>query len=517
MSSEKKLNNEIEKFLHTKEDDEILDLDLIDDINLSSNMADSSVVKDDNTASSSVEKSVEDTIEKSMEEITESLKESVGRINQASSKSKTSSNEITSKDENSPKVSTSNEIAKQVFDEINEKKDLSEDEPEAPTKAPAPKAVDNHSTTDDFSDVKVNAPSNKKRSNKKRIATQRTISNVITIILACTTLASLLLCTYLIVFQKPQMTEATSEEVVEEPVIEEVLYNQEQVDALLLEAKEQGASEREIEIKDYIRSMAEVKNPNFAEMLRRLYTDNVVYFDTDGYHFVPINESLGLHDINSTQLFTDGAGNYTYVEDSVVTSTRGIDVSQHQGVIDWQQVADSGIDFVILRVGFRGYGSGALVEDEQFVNNIQGATEAGLDVGVYFFTQAINAEEAVEEAQFVLDAIAPYNITGPVAIDVEKPDDNSARGNALSAVDRTGYVKLFCQAIEKEGYTPMIYGNTYSMFAMLDISQLTNYPKWYAFYNNYLYYPYELDIWQYSAGAEVPGIKGDVDINIWFH
>ncbi|MEE5990261.1 MAG: GH25 family lysozyme, partial [Lachnospiraceae bacterium] len=112
--------------------------------------------------------------------------------------------------------------------------------------------------------------------------------------------------------------------------------------------------------------------------------------------------------------------------------------------------------------------------------------------------------------------IAPYNVTLPVVIDVEHPDDSTARGNQISKEQRTAVVKTFCEKIETAGYEPMIYGNTYTFAAMLDPRELSQYDVWYAFYNNYIYYPYAMNIWQYSTEAQVPGINGKVDMNLWF-
>ena len=208
-------------------------------------------------------------------------------------------------------------------------------------------------------------------------------------------------------------------------------------------------------------------------------------------------------------------GMMEYVGDSDVQIAHVIDVSKHQGVVDWQTVADAGVEYAMIRVGFRGYGSGAIVTDDYFEDNIQGALKAGIKVGVYFYTQAIDADEGREEAEFVIDAISPYKIELPVAIDVERPDDSTARGNQISREVRTEAVKTFCECIDEAGYEPMIYGGTNTFAEMLDIKEVYNYPVWYAFYNNYMYYPYPVRMWQYSTDGAVPGIKVNVDMNVW--
>ena len=139
-------------------------------------------------------------------------------------------------------------------------------------------------------------------------------------------------------------------------------------------------------------------------------------------------------------------------------------------------------------------------------------------MGVYFFTQAINIAEAVEEAEFVVEQLEPYSdmVDYPVVIDVEKVDASNARMNNLTKEERTQVVATFCEYIEDEGYTPMIYGNLEMFGLMLDLEQLEQYDKWYAYYDPTLYYPYDFKVWQYSAKGKVDGIKEDVDMNISF-
>ena len=143
--------------------------------------------------------------------------------------------------------------------------------------------------------------------------------------------------------------------------------------------------------------------------------------------------------------------------------------------IDWQQVKESGIEFVIVRLGYRAYGeSGALVEDAMFEQNVQGALDAGLEVGVYFFSQAISATEAVEETDFVLEHIHPYQITGPVVYDTEEIKDDTARTDQNTREDFTNFCKVFCDGVKQAGYQPMIYANMKWMAFTLKMVELTN-------------------------------------------
>lgn len=205
-------------------------------------------------------------------------------------------------------------------------------------------------------------------------------------------------------------------------------------------------------------------------------------------------------------------------EKNGITSKMGIDVSEFQGGdIDWKQVKDSGIEFVIVRVGYRAYGeSGELVKDAMFEQNIEGALEAGLEVGVYFFSQAITPGEAVEEAEFVLDLIRPYKITGPVVYDTEEIKGDTARTDGNTRQEFTNYCTVFCDTVEHAGYDSMIYANMKWMAFTLDMEELTDYDFWYADYHELPQNPYDYAIWQYSETGAVPGINANVDLNIWF-
>ena len=211
-----------------------------------------------------------------------------------------------------------------------------------------------------------------------------------------------------------------------------------------------------------------------------------------------------------------GADIRIQAKDSTTAIGNGIDVSSWQEDIDWNAVAASGVQFAFIRVGYRGYGTGKLVEDEYFEDNIKGAATAGIKVGVYFYSQAINEEEVREEADFVLEKIAPYQIDCPVVFDVERVSDSDGRMNALTVEERTLLTEIFCQVIENAGYRPMIYHNTEMGVMMLEIGNLENYDKWFAAYSDVFYYPYDHKIWQYSQKGSVQGIQGDVDLNISF-
>lgn len=290
-----------------------------------------------------------------------------------------------------------------------------------------------------------------------------------------------------------------------------VSYSQEEVDDIV----EKAVADKELSIKESIKAQLSHANPNTAEMLRNMFPENIVYITPNGYAFDSISDTIPHNNYTRDAVSFDENGLVTYTDENGNTSKMGIDVSQHQGVIDWEKVKKSGVEFAIIRVGFRGYGSGALVEDEEFVHNIEGALDNDIEVGVYFFSQAISKEEMQEEIDFMFELIKPYKITYPVVIDIEKVDDKEARGNKISKEDRTAYTDFFCQEVTKAGYKPMIYGNTYSLFAMLDMEKLYQYDVWFAFYDKYIYYPYIMKAWQYSDTIKIDGIKGNCDMDIW--
>ncbi|MDE5872324.1 MAG: glycoside hydrolase family 25 protein, partial [Lachnospiraceae bacterium] len=171
---------------------------------------------------------------------------------------------------------------------------------------------------------------------------------------------------------------------------------------------------------------------------------------------------------------------------------------------------------VMIRVGYRGYGSGKLVEDAKFREYVEAALSENLRVGVYFYTQGINMEEGIEEARFVLDIIKDYNITCPVAIDTEALYVDDARTNELDNTARTDVVVGFCDTVKEAGYTPMIYTNRNWLVQMLDVTRLGGYKIWYAHYTNQPDLPYEYVGWQYTDSGTLNGVSGSVDLNVWF-
>lgn len=205
---------------------------------------------------------------------------------------------------------------------------------------------------------------------------------------------------------------------------------------------------------------------------------------------------------------------------SGVSKIYGIDVSYYQGNIDWKKVKNSGVEFVIIRVGYRGYGSaGTLVEDPKFKTYLDGAAKAGLKVGVYFYTQAITTAEAQEEAKFVLDRIKGYSLQMPVYYDIESVDYDTGRLDSagLSKAQKTALCTAFCDTIIKSGYSAGVYANYTWLNYYIDGAGLgKKYPIWLAHYTSNTNYDQRMDMWQYSGSGTVSGISAYTDVNVWY-
>ncbi|MBQ9110666.1 MAG: Ig-like domain-containing protein [Oscillospiraceae bacterium] len=217
--------------------------------------------------------------------------------------------------------------------------------------------------------------------------------------------------------------------------------------------------------------------------------------------------------VSSDELTHNGCFNDDYV------MIEGIDVSKYQPSIDWESLAEDGVDFAIIRLGFRGYGeAGALVMDNYYRSHMEGAKAAGIDTGVYFFTQAITPEEAVEEANFVLEVLQGIELEVPVYLDVESISAEGRMEAANLTPDQlTENLKAFCSTIENAGYEAGVYANMYWLNNKMNAAELENdYSIWLANYTNQTVYEGAYDIWQYTNIGTYAGIEGCVDKNIWY-
>ena len=290
-------------------------------------------------------------------------------------------------------------------------------------------------------------------------------------------------------------------------------YTKEEVELLVAEAREEAKAEESDRILGSLKENL-TAGMAFGKALREFYPNDVVIYSGGRVRFFPIQNDLKKNTFDQTNLVKLDNGQLQYLEDGKVISHKGIDVSYHQGEIDWQAVAADGVEFAIIRVGIRGYGTGKVVLDEMFEQNIQGALNNGIKVGVYFYSHSINQEEVEEEVNLVLEQLAPYKITGPVVYDAEKV--SKSRTSSISMEGRTAMAVTFCEAVKAAGYRPMLYLNLDTAFTVFDLTQLEQYDKWFAHYGTDMYYPYDYKIWQYSESGRVNGISSAVDLNISF-
>ena len=241
--------------------------------------------------------------------------------------------------------------------------------------------------------------------------------------------------------------------------------------------------------------------------------------DGDGVEsFYEILDELEKHtyDFKANSSLSDNRLSYN---DKKTKAVLGVDVSKYQGTIDWSQVKGDGYDFAMIRLGTRGYSTGNLMLDENFIVNITGAKNAGLKAGVYFYSQATSVEEAVEEANFTVGALMNYGVTYPVVCDIEWVENDSSRTDSVSVEDRTQFVKAYCDTVQSFGYNPMIYATRDMLIAGLDMTKLDAYEVWLQDDyedNDGTDYPYQFTMWQYTQKGSVKGISGLVDIDACF-
>ncbi len=242
----------------------------------------------------------------------------------------------------------------------------------------------------------------------------------------------------------------------------------------------------------------------------------IMHDNTLGETFIPVYSDVPASNLNPDEFIRNSNGFISYSGSAVQNTTTGIDISEHQGIVDWEQVKNAGIDFAMIRIGYRTYGSGLITIDNSYGANIEGALNAGLDVGVYFFSQATNTDEAIEEADALLDAIYGYDITYPVVFDWELIFDDHARTDEVGVEMLADCCVAFCERVKSAGYKPMIYQNASTATHKLDLPRVKDYDFWLAEYSTKPSFYYEYDIWQYSNSGTVPGVEGLCDLNICF-
>ncbi len=369
---------------------------------------------------------------------------------------------------------------------------------------------------------KVKQKSTKSRL-QKRVRILEVITSLSVIITFTTIITSIVICLYykkqsseLEVFAEETAEDQKGEdEEAVEAVSGGIVYTQEEVDSMVTAAVTNAIDNADSELLQILQSRLE-NGDGTMTILRDLYPEHVVMLDSGQYYFLPLQEDLAMNTYIDENFIAEENGMVSYQEDGEVLTRKGIDVSKYQGEIDWEAVKNDGIDYAIIRVGIRGYSEGGILEDEFFRQNMEGAIANGIPVGVYFFTQAVNEAEALEEADFVIGMLQGYELTYPVYLDIEDVKKESCRTNGLTVEERTNNAKVFLERIREAGYEPALYGNMKSFLLMVDLASLEQYDKWFAGYTLPIYYPYEYKMLQYSEKGKVAGIPAAVDINICF-
>lgn len=228
-----------------------------------------------------------------------------------------------------------------------------------------------------------------------------------------------------------------------------------------------------------------------------------------------ISPYLPKHDYDFNKLVCQ-SDRMKYYKDGKQVSFVGVELSKYQEYVDFNKLKKDGIDFVMLRVGARGYGSGQILLDEYFLDNLKRADDAGLQIGVYFFSQAITEEEAVEEANLVLQSIQDYTVTYPVVFDMEYIENDTARVEQLSRDEKTIIAKKFLKTIEDAGYNAMLYGNKEWLIKRIELAQLTDYDVWLSQPGDVPDYPYRFTMWEYTNTGTVDGVAGHANLSISF-
>ena len=241
----------------------------------------------------------------------------------------------------------------------------------------------------------------------------------------------------------------------------------------------------------------------------------LIQYSDGSEEWVQINPYWEKNTYDFTNLISND-GRLKYYSDGKKVSFLGVDISRYQKEVDFEALKEDGIEFVMIRLGARGYKTGTLQLDEYFHENMKKATEAGLDIGIYFYSQAVSSEEAIEEATLVLDNIKEYKVAYPVAFDMEFVENDTSRVETLTRDERTAIAAVFVNHIKEAGYTPMIYGNAEWLVKRIDMSKFKESCIWLSEEADMPVFPYRFEMWQYTKQGQVRGIDGFVDLNLSF-
>ena len=241
----------------------------------------------------------------------------------------------------------------------------------------------------------------------------------------------------------------------------------------------------------------------------------LIVYENGEEEWVAINSYLNLHKYDFSGLVYEDPF-MKYFENSAKLSYAGVSISKEEGYVDFNKLKKAGIQYVMIRLGQRGYGSGQVSLDENYSDNMKRANDASLDLGVYFYSQAITEAEAVEEANFVIEHLKEYKITFPVAFVMEKIVGDSSRIENLTVNERTKIAASFLSTIEAAGYNGVLYGNKEWMLKQLDLTKLKDYDTWLSQNSDIPDYPYQFTMWEYTKTNNVDGIAGNANLSISF-
>ena len=288
-------------------------------------------------------------------------------------------------------------------------------------------------------------------------------------------------------------------------------YTTAQAEQLVENAQTQAKEEAYDELRKVFKDL--LNNKGSLTAIRQLFPEDLIIASEGEYHFYPIDKTIQMNHFEEGDFKEEENGMLSYTgPDSNLSIRDGVDISRYQGDVDFNKVQESGIDFVMLRAGLRGSAEGQILKDDYFEQNLKAASKAGLDIGVYFDSSAVNEDEAIEEADFMIDLIKNYEITYPIALKLVSSESEDARTVSLSREEYSKIARAFCKEVESKGYTSMIFGNLTSFTELLEKDILENYNIWIVFTGERQYYPYKFRMWEYTKIGSVDGINGGANL-----
>lgn len=339
------------------------------------------------------------------------------------------------------------------------------------------------------------------------------------IVLCCVTLLSLAAAGIFLLRARDAAAQSTSLQSELDAVkgSAKTLYTEDEVSARESQARDDGATAEKRKILMQIQSSME-SGGSTASMLRSLFSEDIVVVNGGKYYFYPILNAVKRNSFQQDDFSLTDDGRLQYIGSDKVTLQSGVNVSEENGDIDWQLVSEDDVSFAMICAGGResdDSGKSRVFEDQNLEDNINGASEAGLHVGVYYILDLSEKDEVQEEAEELVQRLDAYQskISYPIALWVNAPSEEDRHAHQSKA-DWTDYVISFCDVLEDAGYEPMIYGNLASFVMMLNIENLEQYDKWISNTGASLYFPYRFSMWQYSSAGTVHGISTEVGLDV---